>query len=88
MYDLLTINEILGNDNIRLTLVQYCKYLAGKYEETNEGKYMIKYAALYRLLYHSLSDEKKVEFFTSFATSLNIFPIYRIDPNRILLEPF
>lgn len=86
MYDLVTINEILRNDDMYSTLVEYCKYLAGKYKETNEGKYMIKYGALYPLLYHPLSDEKIVEFFNSFATSLNIFPIYKIKLNGILLE--
>lgn len=88
MYDIVAVNEFIKNADIYDTLTHYCKYLAGKYDETNEGKYMIKYRALYSFLYSPLSDEKMVEFFNCFATSLDIFPISKVGKNGIYLVSF
>ena len=88
MYDLFTIKKTLNDINNYNTLIEYCKYLASKYNETNEGKYRIKYNELYPILFHSLSDEKIVEFFNSFTISLNIYPIRKLDNKEILLELF
>lgn len=79
-------NIDLNNDNIRETLVQYCKYLGEKYNDTHEGKYRIKYNSLYPLLFLNLSNEKKEELSKSFMTSLDIFPITKITSNQILLR--
>ena len=62
LYTLQEIEERLKNPS----LIEYCQYLAKKYEETNEGSYRIKYNLLYPLLYSPLSDEKKIEFFNDF----------------------
>ena len=65
-------------DNVNLALevysaelLSYCQYLADMYNETNEGKYRIKYNVLYPLLFNNLSDNKKVEFFNSFILHMN-----------------
>ena len=84
-YDIYEINQFLKNDYIHDILTNYCKYLANMYNETNEGKYRIKYNDLYRILYGNLSDDKTVEIFNSFATSLNIYPIISFGENNILL---
>jgi len=84
-YDIYEINQLLRNDYIHETLSKYCEYLANMYNETNEGKYRIKYNDLYRVLYHNLSDGKMVEFFNSFTTSLNIYPIISFNENSISL---
>lgn len=53
----------------------YCEYLAEKYNETLEGKYRIKYNALYPYLYEPVSESKKEELYQSFITSLGINPL-------------
>ena len=88
MYDIIMINEFLRDEDIYNTLVDYCKYLASKYDETNEGKYRMKHDELYSFLFHNLSEDKKVEFFNSFATSLNIYPIKKINMNGMFLQTF
>lgn len=85
MFDLNTVNNFSTNVDIYQSLENYCKILANKYNQTNEGKYRIKYNDLYAFLYNSLSDEKKVEFFNSFATSLDIYP-FIININSIELK--
>lgn len=87
-YDIHTIKEFLKDDSIYTSLVEYCKYLAYKYNSTNEGKYRIKYNSLYPLLHNPISDCKIEELFNSFATSLNIFPIVDININGISLQSF
>lgn len=82
MKDLTMINYMLQNHRTYLT--EYCKYLAERYNLTNEGKYRIKYNDLYPILYHDLSDEKKVEFFNSFITSMGINPI-KINSEKMTL---
>ena len=78
MYDIHQINSYLKDDNIYTMLDDYCQLLAAKYQETFEGKYRIKYNDLFVVLHGNLSDEKLVEFFNSFATSLDIYPIQSI----------
>ena len=85
-YDIVIVSELLRDTDIYETLQDYCQFMANKYTETNEGKYRIKYNDLNALLYHPLSDEKKVEFFNSFATSLEIYPIIKISINSIQLK--
>jgi len=87
-YSAQEISLILKNDNMIENLIEYCKYLADEYNKTNEGKYRIKYNDLYPILYHSLSENKKEEFFNSFVTSLEINPITKIKKNKILLQTF
>lgn len=82
------VNDFLTDANIYETLTEYCQVLAAKYTETSEGKYRIKYNDLYAFLYHPLSDEKKVEFFNSFATSLSIYPIIGVNLTGIQLQMF
>jgi hypothetical protein len=72
-YSLKVVDKVLETE--RKKLADYCQYLANRYNETLEGKYRIKYNDLYFLLYFSLSDDKKVLFFNSFAESLDIYPI-------------
>ena len=36
-------DNILNNENLTEFLTKYCQYLAGKYNETSEGYYRIKY---------------------------------------------
>ena len=88
MYTLKKINKILENELIHDRLVEYCEAIANKYRETNDGNYMIKYNDLYRILYNCLSDDKKVEFFNSFANSIDIFPIIKVTSKKILLRSF
>jgi hypothetical protein len=79
-----TVNDILREN--RESLIDYCRFLAEKYNETLEGKYRIKYNDLYNLLFEpSLSDEKKVELFHSFTNSLDYKPIRKIKKNKIKL---
>ena len=59
-------NVNLALEVYNVELLSYCQYLADMYNETNEGKYRIKYNVLYPLLFNNLSDSKKVEFFNSF----------------------
>ena len=86
LYDIVTVNDFLRNTDIYETLQDYCQLMGNKYAETNEGRYRIKYNSLNTFLYKHLSDEKKVEFFNSFATSLDIYPIIRIKLNSIQLK--
>jgi hypothetical protein len=85
-YSLHEVKELIRNENIRETLVDYCRYLSSQYNETNEGKYFIKHADLYRVLFECLSDEKLTELFNSFTRSLDIYPILKIRENSILLQ--
>jgi len=55
--------------------IEYCQYLSNKYNETLEGKYRIKYNALYPILYSPVTLSKKQELFKSFISSLDIYPI-------------
>lgn len=55
--------------------IEYCQYLSNKYNETLEGKYRIKYNALYPILYSPITLGKKQELFKSFISSLDIHPI-------------
>jgi len=55
--------------------IEYCQYLANRYNETLEGKYRIKYNALHSILYSPITINKKKELFKSFASSLDIKPI-------------
>lgn len=87
-YDIHTIKELLKDDTIYTSLVDYCKFLAHKYDTTNEGKYRIKYNSLYPVLHNPISDNKIEELFNSFATSLDIFPIVDININGISLQSF
>tara|TARA_R110002153_G_scaffold110416_2_gene251690 strand:+ start:1506 stop:1754 length:249 start_codon:yes stop_codon:yes gene_type:complete len=59
----------------RHDFVDYCKYLANRYNETLEGQYRIKYNDLYPCLYETISDTKREELFSSFLTSLDIYPL-------------
>lgn len=85
-YDSVIVNDFLRDTDVYETLVSYCKFLGNKYNETNEGKYRIKYNDLYSVLYSSLNEEKQVEFFNSFATSLNIYPIIKFNNDGIYLQ--
>ena len=87
VYSFRTVNALLKDSVICSLLVEYCEYLANKYNETNEGKYRIKYNDLYPVLFHPLTDEKRHEFFNSFATSLDIFPL-QIKKDSIFLYYF
>ena len=86
MYDIVIINSLLKDANSYETLVDYCLLLSNKYKQTNEGKYRIKYNDLYPVLFSKLSDQKTVEHFNSFATSLDIYPIIKINLNGISLR--
>ena len=82
------VNDFLTNTDIYETLCDYCQFLSDKYNETGEGKYRIKYNDLHPFLYNALTDAKKVEFFDSFATSLEIYPILNISISGIQLQMF
>jgi len=85
MYDIKEIESFLSNENIYNELIDYCKLLSIRYNETNEGLYRIKYNDLYPILFLNLTDEKKVEFFNSFSSSLENYPIVKITKNKIKL---
>ena len=55
--------------------IEYCRYLADQYNITSEGKYRIKYNALYSILYEPITINKKQELFNSFVSSLDIKPM-------------
>jgi len=77
------IEDILSNKNLKESLIEYCIFLAEKYNETLSGVYRIKYNDLFPILFHYLSKEKKEELFKSFTTSLNINPILKINEDEI-----
>jgi hypothetical protein len=88
-YSLEIINNILNSSESRKELLYYCNFLKDKYKETLEGKYRIKYNDLYSLLFVSLSNDKKVDFFNSFASSLDIKTIkVNKNGNKIKLYKF
>ena len=87
-YDCHHIRELLKDDMVFTTLLEYCNFLANKYDQTNEGRYRIKYNALHPVLFSPLSDEKLEEYFNSFATSLNIYPILTTNLEGIFLKTF
>jgi len=72
----------------RHSFEDYCKWLALQYNTTLEGKYRIKYNLLYPLLHHSLSEDKKDEYFKSFVDSLGISPIQSFTYNRVIFNYF
>ena len=65
---------------------EYCQYLLDKYNETLEGKYRIKYNALYPILYSPISMNKKQELFKSFISSLDINPIEIVDEKIVFIK--
>lgn len=65
---------------------EYCGYLCNKYNETLEGKYRIKYNALYPILYSPISMSKKQELFKSFVSSLNIHPIKYVNEEIVFVK--
>lgn len=85
-FDIHQINSILKNADMYETLCQYCKFLANKYTDTLESKYIIKHNSLYPVLYNCLTDEKLLELFNCFANSLNLYPIAEINSNGIILN--
>ena len=68
------------------TAIEYCNYLAERYNETLDGKYRIKYNDLYTILYKPMTDSKKEELLKSFLTSLNIYPIEKIHKHQITFK--
>lgn len=86
-YDWITIKGMLENNAIRSILTNYCIYLSHMYNKTSEGKYRIKYNALYPVLFDThINENIKTQMFNSFATSLNIFPIQNITQDSIYLQ--
>jgi hypothetical protein len=85
-FDLHEINSILKNTDMYETLCTYCKFLADKYNQTLETKYIIKYNSLYPVLYNCLSNEKLVEFFNCFACSMHLYTIKDISENSITMN--
>ena len=81
-YDINDVNNFLKETD---KLKTYCRYLAEKFRQTNEGKYRIKFNDLNALLHSPLSEEKKVEFFNSFATSLGIYPISSLENVQFIM---
>ena len=78
--------QILNNEKLKKDLIEYCIFLAKKYNQTLSGIYRIKYNDLYPILFHPVSSEKKKELFISFITSLNINPIREIKGEKIYFK--
>lgn len=72
----------------REELINYCKWLAYKYNKTLEGKYRIKYNSLYPLLFNNLSEEIQKEKYDCFKSSLNFNPIKKLNKRGIVLIKF
>jgi hypothetical protein len=87
-YSLHEINELIKDDDTYTTLKEYCTFLENKYKYSLENKYKVKYDDLYNVLYSSISDDKMIELFNSFATSMDIYPIIKITLNGICLRSF
>ena len=80
------LRNILNNERLKKDLIDYCVFLAKKYNETLSGVYRIKYNDLYPILFHPISWQKKEELFISFTTSFNINPIWKIENEKIYFK--
>ena len=81
MYKAKKIERIFQDENLYNTLLEYDKWLARRYNETNLGEYRMKYNFLHAFLFSPLSDEKRIEFFNNFASCMNIYPITHFGKN-------
>lgn len=84
----MNISKLLNNQNIKIELINYCEWLAKRYNKTLRSDYRIKYNALYPLLFNKLSENKQKEYYHCFKSSLNIKPIKKINKKGITMIKF